>query len=150
VKVKKAYIALGVIVAGALFFVLYQFFTGTMFLYRSQQKIEEKLLRKTPVGTSLKEVREYLEGTDFSVRVDIGFGHHIDSGPRRGESVGDHSITVDLGEYHIPPWEAVLLGGSFVEFFFFWIFSEADVVAFWIFENGAVTEILVRKEYEGL
>jgi len=148
VKVKKAYIVLGVIVAAVLLFVLYQTFTGTMFLYRSQQKIEEKLLRKTPVGTSLKEVREYLEGTDFSVRSDIGFGHRIGSGPRRGESVGDHSITVDLGGYHVTPWEAARGADSFVEFLLFWIFLEADVVAFWIFENGAVTEILVENYYE--
>lgn len=149
-KVKKRYIVIGLILAGALFFFLYQVFTGTMFLYRSVEEIEEKLLLKTPVGTSLEEVREYLEGTDFSVSSDKSFGHRIGSGSRRGLVVGDHVIRVDLGNYHVLPWELAAGADSLVEAFWIWIFADVDVVAVWIFEYGAVTEISVDKQYNAL
>ena len=120
-----------VILAVILSWFLYLVFSGTIFMYRSEKKIEEKLLAMTPLGTGLEEVREYLKGTNFAVRYDSSPGHYVSSGPRRGLTIGDHSIRALIGEYQGIPWEV-------------------SVLAFWIFEKGDLTEILVRKEYDAL
>ena len=130
-KMKKMVILVSVFLAVILSWFLYLVFSGTMFMYRSEKNIEEKLLSKTPVGTGLEEVREYLKGTGFSITEDSSPGHYVGIGPRRGLIIGDHSIGVLIGEYQGIPWEV-------------------SVSAFWIFEKGGLTEILVRKDYDGL
>ena len=130
-KMKKMVILLSVFLAVILSWFLYLVFSGTMFMYRSEKKIEEKLLSRTPVGTSLEEVREYLKGTGFSVTGDRSLGHYVGIGPRRGLIIGDHRIGVLIGIYQGIPWEV-------------W------VSAFWIFEKGDLTEVLVIKEYDSL
>ena len=130
-KMKKMVILVSVFLAVTFSWFLYLIFSGTMFMYRSEKKIEEKLLSRTPVGTGLEEVREYLKGTRFSVIGDRSLGHYVGIGPRRGLIIGDHSIRVLIGEYQGIPWEV-------------------SVSAFWIFEKGGLTEILVRKDYDGL
>ena len=130
-KMKKVFVFASIFLAVTLSWFLYLIFSGTMFMYRSEKKIEEKLLSRTPVGTGLEEVREYLKGTRFSVRGDRSLGHYVGSGPRRGLIIGDHRIRVFIGRYQGIPWEV-------------------SVNAFWIFEKGGLAEILIRKEYNAL
>ena len=127
----KMFVFASIFLAVTFSWFLYLIFSGMMFMYRSEKKIEEKLLSRTPVGTGLEEVREYLKGTRFSVRGDRSLGHYVGSGPRRGSTIGDHSIRALIGEYQGIPWEV-------------------SASAFWISEKGDLTEILVRKEYDTL
>ena len=128
---KKMVILVSIFLALIFSSFLYLVFSGTMFMYRSEKKIEEKLLAMTPLGTSLEEVRKYLKGTDFSITEDSSPGHYVGIGPRRGSIIDDHRIRVLIGEYQGIPWEV-------------------SVSAFWMFEKGGLTEILVRKEYDAL
>ena len=95
-KAKKRFIIMGIVPVGVLLFFLYQVFSGTAFLYRSEEKIKEKLLNKTPVGTSLNEVENFLEETNFSIR----------SYWERGSK---SHLTVDLGTYQGIPWEVAVV-----------------------------------------
>ena len=130
-RMKKMVVFASAFLAVIFSWFLYLIFSGTMFMYRSEKKIEEKLLSRTPVGTGLEEVREYLKGTGFSVRGDSSSGHYIGSGPRRGLTIGDHSIRVLIGRYQGIPWEV-------------W------VSVFWIFEKGDLIEVLAIKDYNTL
>ena len=128
---KKMVVFASIFLAVTFSWFLYLIFSGTMFMYRSEKKIEEKFLSRTPVGTGLEEVREYLKGKNFAVRYDSSPGHYVSRGSRRGLTIGDHSIRALIGEYQGIPWEV-------------------SVSAFWIFEKGVLTEILVKKEYDAL
>ena len=95
-KAKKRLIIMGIVPVGVLLFFLYQVFSGTAFLYRSEEKIKAKLLNKTPVGTSLNEVKNFLKGTNFSIRT-------------YWEGGSEYFLTVDLGTYQGIPWEVAVV-----------------------------------------
>jgi len=129
---KKTLVITGLSLLALLALFLYLVFSGLMFLYRSEKKIEEKLLARTPLGTSLEEVRRYLEGTDFRIRSDSSIGEsRLNLSTPRYSKEGDHKIDVHLGDYQGIPWEV-------------------DVLAIWVFKNDVLIEIVAWKEYHGL
>ena len=128
---KKSFVITGLSLLALLALFFYLVFSGLMFLYRSEKKIEEKLLARTPLGTSLEEVRRYLEGTDFRIRSDSSIGEDPLNLSTRYSKEGDHKIRVHLGDYQGIPWEV-------------------DVLAIWTFKNDVLIEIVAWKEYHAL
>ena len=125
---KKTLVITGLSLLALLALFLYLVFSGLMFLYRSEKKIEEKLLARTPLGTSLEEVRGYLKGTDFRIRYDSPMG---ESRLNLYDQEGIHTIRVFLGKYQGIPWEA-------------W------VSAIWVFKYDVLIEIVAWKDYDAL
>ncbi len=71
-------------------------------LTRSEEKIREKLLTQTPLGTSMEEVVQFVEKKEGWVIDNISNQHGFDfkgKGPRK--RVGVKSIQAYLGEYRI-------------------------------------------------
>jgi len=133
---KKSFVVTGLSLLALLTLVLYLVFSGLMLLYRSEKKIKEKLLARTPLGTSLEEVREYLKETDFEIEYDSPTGRYdLSQGIPQGTPLysreADHSMRVYLGEYQGIPW---MVG----------------VVAFWVFKSDVLIEIVTWKDYDGL
>jgi len=128
---KKTLVITGLSLLALLTLLLYLVFSGLMFLYRSEKKIEEKLLARTPLGTNLEEVRRYLKGTDFEIRSDRPMGESRLNLSTRYSKEGDRVIRVFLGKYQGIPWEA-------------W------VSAFWVFKNDVLIEIVAWKDYDSL
>jgi len=128
---KKTLVITGLSLLALLTLFLYLVFSGLMFLYRSEKKIEEKLLARTPLGTSLEEVRRYLKETDFEIWNDGPVGEDPLNLSTRYSKEGDHTIDVLLGVYQGIPWEA-------------W------VSAIWTFKNDVLIEIVAWKDYDAL
>lgn len=128
---KKVFVLTGLILAGLLAWFLYLVFSGTMFLYRSNEKIKEKLLIKTPVGTSLEEVRDFLKEMDWKIREDAPF-YKVAGRPQGRQTLkSDYNLKVWIGDYQGIPWGV-------------------SVIAIWGFESGLLTEIVVYKERDAL
>ena len=131
-KCKKVFVLGGLFFTVILAWFLYLVFSGTMFLYRSEEKIGEKLLIKTPVGTSLEEVREFLEEMDWTVFRERNVDETVRvRGEKRETYKGDYLLEVIIGEYQGIPWGVGVIVG-------------------WVFESGLLTEIRVDKEYDAL
>ena len=130
-KCKKVFVLGGLFFTVILAWFLYLVFSGTMFLYRSEEKIGEKLLIKTPVGTSLEEVREFLEEMDWTVFRERNVDETVRVRGSRETYKGDYLLEVIIGEYQGIPWGVGVIVG-------------------WVFESGLLIEIYVAKEYDAL
>ena len=101
-------------------------------LWRSESSIRAYLLRQTPLGSSIQEVRAFLERRgwlDRSYSGDTGYYFQPVGQPAR--TVGVSSLTGDLGQYGFP--------------------LRVSVTAFWGFDaNDRLIDIWVWKTTDAL
>lgn len=105
-------------------------------LINSEANIRDLLLEKTPIGTKMEDVLEFIEVNEEwevkSINYETGFYHQRITPPR---VIGEKSIRVSLGNYRV------------IRNMYF----ETNVTVFYGFdENGELVEIWVWKTTDAL
>jgi hypothetical protein len=101
-------------------------------LLRSENSIRAALLKKTPLGSSVTEVRMFVDRRGWLDRKYIGSGGFLKQAPGKpAEVVGATSMCGDLGHYWLP--------------------FRTDVTAFWGFDtSNRLVDIWVWKTTDSL
>ena len=96
-------------------------------LRRSDDHIRGQLLRHTPLGTNMTDVRKFIESKGWKVdqyREDVGF---LDQRTRPNTVVGKKHIRAELGAYQDIPWRAYVT--------VFWGFDEQSrLIDIWVWK----------------
>ena len=113
---------------------------------KSEDEIYKSVLEFTPIGMSMENVIQVIEGNKNWETAYINYEHGVSQGElgRPGDSIGEKSIRVTLGKY-VGTYRS---GNIFTTF----IYTNFDVYVegWWGFdENGKLIEIFVKKDIVG-